>query len=283
MNGSPEIANSPRQDKPPESRLSFYLLRLQCIQLMQNSIDKSANKYQTNTKQISNEYQTNIKQMPYLHRICRIWRRLSLYLLRTHSMQSILWMQTNFNKNKYKTNIMEGQIDLMAKVYFWFDWCQQGQYISLIIHLLTISPEKKHNAPGSGFKWQKMIQAQFISSWWHWLQVFNWKGGNEDPNRKVVLRENKWHYVVILLKRNKTKTSLNTWGFQQKKKENEKPNVWTSVSFEPVGSANKRTSWQYQIQFLFQRYLCKRKTSTIHDDECRCSEVQMTFFMKDKP
>ena len=125
-----------------------------------------------------------------------------------------------------------------------------------------------------------MIQAQFISSWWHWLQVFNWKGGNEDPNRKVVLGENKWHYVVILLKRNKTKTSLNTWGFQQKKKENEKPNVWTSVSFEPVGSANKRTRWQYQIQFLFQRYLCKRKTSTIHDDECRCTEVQMTFLWK---
>ena len=65
--------------------------------------------------------------------------------------------------------------------------------------------------------------------------------------------------------------------FLTEKKENEKPNVWTCVSFEPVGSANKRTSWQYQIQFLFQRYLGKRKTSTIHDDECRFTEVQMTF------
>ena len=68
-----------------------------------------------------------------------------------------------------------------------------------------------------------MIQAQFISSWWHWSQVFNWKEGNEDPNRKVVLRENKWHYVVILLKRNKTKTSLNTWGFQQKRRKMKSP------------------------------------------------------------
>ena len=93
----------------------------------------------------------------------------------------------------------------------------RGNIYLLSFIFLQFHQKKKHNAPGSGFKWQKMIQAQFISSWWHWLQVFNWKGGNEDPNRKVVLRENKWHYVVILLKRNKTKTSLNTWGFQQKK------------------------------------------------------------------
>ena len=65
MNGSPEIANSPRQDKPPESRLSFYLLRLQCIQSMQNSIDKSTTKlYQTNIKQIPKKYQPKIKQIP---------------------------------------------------------------------------------------------------------------------------------------------------------------------------------------------------------------------------
>ena len=129
---------------------------------------------------MSNKYHANIKQIPYLHRICRIWRRLSFYLLRAHSMQSILWMQTNVNKNKYKTNIMEVQIDFMAKVYFWFDSCQQGQYNSNHSSSYNFT-RKKHNAPGSGFKWQKMIKAQFINSWWHWLQVFNWKGGKWGP------------------------------------------------------------------------------------------------------
>ena len=69
MNGSPEIASSPRQDKPPESRLSFYLLRLQCIQSMQNSIEKSKNKYQKNIKQIPKKYQPNIKQIPNKYQI----------------------------------------------------------------------------------------------------------------------------------------------------------------------------------------------------------------------
>ena len=58
---------------------------------------------------------------------------------------------------------MEVQIDLMATVIFNLIDANRGNII-LIIHLLTISPEKKHNAPGSGFKWHKMIKAQFINS-----------------------------------------------------------------------------------------------------------------------
>ena len=220
--------------------------------------------------------------MPYLHRICRIWRRLSFYLLRALSMQSILWMQTNFNKNKYKTNIMEGQIDLMAKVYFWFDWCQQGQYITLIIHLLTISPEKNtmHQVVVSNGK--KMIQAQFISSWWHWLQVFNWKGGNEDPNRKVVLRENKWHYVVILLKRNKTKTSLNTWGFQQKKEGKWKAQCLNFCVLWAGGLRQQKDALTISYSISLSKILVQKKNFDNTWWWVQMYRSANDFFMKDK-
>ena len=79
-------------------------------------------------------------------------------------MQSILWMQTNVNKNKYKTNIMEVQIDFMAKVYFWFDSCQQGQYNSNQLSSYNFTKKNIMHAPGSSFKWHKMIKAQFINS-----------------------------------------------------------------------------------------------------------------------
>ena len=157
MNGSPEIANSPRQDKPPESRLSFYLLRLQCIQSMQNSIDKSANKYQTNTKQISNkchictvsaEFEGDYLCISCGHTLCNLSSGCKLILTKINTKQ-ISWKVKLIYWLKFFFGLIDanrGNIYLLSFIFLQFHQKKNT------MHQVVVSNGKK------------MIQAQFISS-----------------------------------------------------------------------------------------------------------------------